>query len=342
MNMTESQVFEALGFGPESDGGNTPEAAVPANQEPSGGVYSDDAPSGESGKEQNIARSAPDGNETAAAAEGDGNRDKENWTPAPGGAGGRQHEGKPAEGEDQRLTPEQRRENAARRRRAETQAAISRALEEEREKHRAELDAFFRAAGLKNTITGAPITSMDEFKVWKQAYDTAKLQKDLKDGKLTPEGLEQAISDSPSMQKMKQLLERDEAARREAGEAAARAKIEAELQEIHKLDPSVSTAEDLLNMPEAREFYEYVRKGNSFLDAFYLASRERLTAAAAEAAKQQAMNAVRSKDHLHPAGTSRGAGASSVPAEEMELFKLLNPEATDSEIQAYYNRSQSK
>lgn len=246
------------------------------------------------------------------------------------------------EGEDQELAPEQRKENAARRRRAETQAAIDRALEAEREKHRAELDGFFQAAALKNTITGAPITSMDGFRAWKQAFDAAKLQNELKDGRLTPEGLEQAISSSPSMQKMKELLERDEAARRESDAAAARMKIDAELQEIHKLDPSISTTEDLLNMPSAKEFCEYVRKGNSFLDAFYLANRERLTAAAAEAARQQAMNAARSKDHLHPAGTSRGAGAESVPAEELELFKLLNPEATEAEIRAYYNRSRPK
>lgn len=138
------------------------------------------------------------------------------------------------------------------------------------------------------------------------------------------------------------LAREREKVRRERDEAAAKETIEAELREIHRLDPSVSTAEDLLKMPSAREFYEYVRRGNTFLDAFYLANRSRLTAAAAETARQQAMNASRSKDHLHPAGFSRGAGADSVPAEEMRYFKLLNPNASEAEIQKYYNRSRSR
>lgn len=311
--MKESQVFEALGLMPGGDSGNTPEIAAPdervaeqAGEDTKAQVPADPAPE--------IARSNGESEETPG-------RDPET----------------PSDGEKRA-----RADAAARRRRQETQAAIDRALEAEREKHRSELDAFFQAAGLKNTITGAPITNMDEFHAWKRAFDTAKLQNDLRDGKLTPEGLEQAISSSPSMRRMKQLLERDEQARRESGMAAAQAKIDAELREIHALDPSIRTAEDLLNMPAAKEFYEYVRRGNTFLDAFYLANRERLTQAAAEAAKQQAMNAARSKDHLHPAGASRGAGASSVPSEELELFRLLNPNATEAEIQSYYNKTKSR
>lgn len=154
--------------------------------------------------------------------------------------------------------------------------------------------------------------------------------------------LERAISESPTVRRMQEILRREEEARRERDMAAAQAKIDAELREIHRLDPSITTTEDLLNMPAAKEFYEYVRRGNTFLDAFYLANRQRLTEQAAQAARQQTLNAARSKDHLHPAGTSRGEGAATVPAEELKLFKLLNPQATEAEIQTYYNRSQSK
>lgn len=143
------------------------------------------------------------------------------------------------------------------------------------------------------------------------------------------------------MQKVKELLEREEKARRESEAEAQRAQIEAELKEIHRLDPSINTTEDLLKMPAAKEFYAYVRRGNTLVDAFYLANRERLAAAAAETARQQTMSASRSKDHLQSSGASRGAGADSVPAEEMQLFKLLNPTATEVEIQKYYNRSRA-
>ena len=238
---------------------------------------------------------------------------------------------------------EQRKEHAAQRRRQEQQDAINQAvndaLAKEKERSKAEWAAFFEKANLKNTLTGKPITTLDEFNTWAADFETAKLERDLKAGKLTPEGLEKAISNAPAMQRMREIIERDEAAKRESDEAAAKAKIDAELQEIHKLDPSINETADLLKMPNAKEFYEYVRKGNSFIDAYYLANRERLAAATAEAAKQQTMNAARSKDHLQPTGATRGTGASSVPADEMEMFKLLNPNATEAEIQAYYNKS---
>lgn len=198
---------------------------------------------------------------------------------------------------------------------------------------------FFEKAKLKNTLTGQPITSMDDFNAWKRDFGAAKLQKDLKDGTLTPETLDKVISESPSMQRIKQLLERNEQARQESENAAAQAKIDAELQEINKLDSSIRTIKDLLTMPEAKEFYEYVRRGNTFIDAFHLINRKRQTA---ETGKQQPIGAVREKSHLRTAGTSRGAGAAAIPAEEMKLFKLLNPQATEAEIQAYYNKSKQK
>ena len=35
-------------------------------------------------------------------------------------------------------------------------------------------------------------------------------------------------------------------------------------------------------------------------------------------------------------------GAAAVPADEMALFRLINPGATDAEIQAYYNKQKNR
>lgn len=114
--------------------------------------------------------------------------------------------------------------------------------------------------------------------------------------------------------------------------------MDAELAEIHKLDPAINTVEDLLSMPDAKAFYDLVRKGNSFLDAYRLANFDRLQAARAEAARQQAMNNARGKDHLTGTGTPQGTGAATVPPDEMQAFKLFNPTATEAEITAWYNK----
>lgn len=205
-----------------------------------------------------------------------------------------------APGKKQPMTEEQRKEAAAQRRRAETQAAIDKAVEEavkaEKDRSKAEMDAFFAAAALKNTITGKPITNMEEFNAWKQAFEAAKLQKDLKAGRLTPEALQKVIEQTPAMQQVQQMVQRQDEQQRQQAQEAAQVRVDQEIAEIHKLDPSISSVKDLLTMPKAKEFYALVKKGNSFLDAFRLANFETLAAKRADAARQQAMNNARSKE----------------------------------------------
>lgn len=328
-DFSEQQVFEALGLGgkeqetaapaPETDPTANPETDPTANQE------TDPAPETD---RENGPEAEPESGESGQEGEDGG-------APEGGSAGG-----KPP------LTEEQRRENAAQRRRAETQAAIDRAVEEavqaERDRARAEMDAFFASAALKNTITGKPITTMEEFGEWKQAFDASQLQKDLKAGRLTPEALQRVIEQTPSMQQVRQLAQRQDEQQRQQAQAAAQARVEREMEEIHRLDPSINEVKDLLNMPKAREFYDLVKKGNTFLDAFRLANFEALAARQAEAARQQAMNNARSKDHLTATSSQRGAGAAPVPADEMAMFRLLNPSATDAEIQSYYSKQKNR
>ena len=156
------------------------------------------------------------------------------------------------------------------------------------------------------------------------------------------------------MRAAQELIEHQER-ERAAAEAAERekafqAKVDAELAEIHKLDDSVSTLGDLLAMPNGQEFYALVQRGYSFYDAYCCVNRDRLyqkvrqseQLRAAEAARQQAAANARGKDHLNASPLARGAGADSVPKDEMALFKLLNPGASEAEIQAYYNKSKQK
>lgn len=330
---TEQQVYEALGLGEKEQ---EPAAPAPGAQEPepqaepTTGGAKEQEPAAPASQEEPPAQEEPEGTPPAQEPEG-------------GGAAEEPAQQQPDKAHGQQLTEEQRKENAARRRREETQAAIDKAVQDavkaEQDRSKAEMDAFFAAAALKNTLTGKPITNMEEFNEWKQAFDAAKLQRDLKAGKLTPEGLQKVIEQTPAIKQVQQIAQKQEEAARQQSEAAAKARVDAEIAEIHKLDPTISEVKDLLKMPTAKEFYAMVKKGNSFLDAFRLANYDRLTTAAAEAAKQQAMNNARSKDHLTGTGPQRGQGSSPVPPDEMAMFRLINPGATDAEIQAYYNKN---
>lgn len=207
----------------------------------------------------------------------------------------------PQQGE---MSLEQRRENAARRRRAETRAAIQEAVEQERTHARRDVEQVLHDAGLKNPADGTPVTNLEQYRAFKKAQ-------------------QQAQSAAPQAR----------------ANPAMEARVEAELAQIRQLDPNIRTVGDLLTMPRAREFYQLVKRGNNFVDAYKLAHYDQLTQRAAAAARQQAQNLARSKGHLI-AAAQRGKGAATVPAPEMDLFRAFNPQASEAAIQAYYNKYQ--
>ena len=327
----ESDLYAAFGL-EQPAGENDP---APAEPGPAAQTQTTEPQAG-SGEQQTAQAQEQDPSQDQGDGEGqggaDGAGDVSGAAPAEGGQAGA-----PAQ-----QTKEQRAENAARRRREEQQAAIDaavkKAVEDERARTKGQMETFFAKAGMKNTVTGKPITTLEEFDAWQADYEAARLQKDLKAGKLTPEALRSAVEQTPAIQTLKKQQEQQAAEEEQRRQAEAKARVDAELAEIHKMDPTINTVEDLLSMPSAKAFYDLVRKGNSFLDAFRLANFDRLQTARAEAARQQAMNNARGKDHLTGTGTPQGTGAATVPADEMRAFKLFNPTATEAEITAWYNK----
>ena len=320
MEITENGLYEAFGLQPPAQ-----EPAAPA---------ADPAPAheGDGAKTQ----------EPAAPAAGDGGAEGPAAAPEEGADGPGSGAGADTGGDGKTAQTEQeRRENAARRRRAEQQAAIDaavqRAVNAERERSKARMDAFFADAQLKNTITGELITNQEQYDAWREAYAAERLRRELAEGKLSPESLNKAIADSPAVKKAMELVEREAqtAARRQ--EEAAQEKIRADLQEIQKHDPTIREVKDFLKMPNFPQFKALVDRGYTYADAYWLVNRADMEAAAAKAAREQALNNARSKEHLTPTA-QRGAGAASVPAEEMKLYRLLMPNATEAEIQAHYNK----
>ena len=323
MEITESQIYE--GFGLEQPQQEQPEQE---STMPAAGV---EQPTQEPGAQ---AQEEVQQVETSPTGETETEREPEQA----------EHQEEDSQGE---MSLEQRRENAARRRRAETQAAINAAVEEERRKNEQAMAEFFQSARLKNPVTGEPIQNMEQYNAWRRDFDRAELEKALKDGKLTQETLNNAIGQNPLVQQAAQLVQKAREQEEQQQRAAMEAQVERELEQIRQWNPDINTVDDLMQMPNAQEFYQLVKRGNSFVDAYRLANYDQITQMAVDAARQQAaaagrqqaQNLARSKDHLR-SGTQQGAGAATVPRGEMELFRAFNPQASEADIQAYYNRYQ--
>lgn len=247
----------------------------------------------------------------------------------------------PAPGKEP-MSADERHANAARRRAQEQQAAIDAAVQQaltaERERSKAEINDVFRRAKLKNTVDGTDIQSLEDFNNWEKQFEDAKLKQNLRAGKLDIDDIAAVVDRHPVIAAAKEAQAREEEARTIRQNEEAQAQMQREIDEIGRYDPNIKTIADLPKAPYAKEFYGYVQKGLTFIEAFKLCNADKISTAAAEAARNSALSNARGKGHLTPPGYARGAGAVSVPADEMAMFKLMNPNASADEIQAYYNK----
>lgn len=322
---TQAKIFEAFGFREEAEraaqneakqsdeGGNTQEVAEPAQAEAktvaeaSEGIRSEDQKDG------------AEGAQSAAASGGQG-------------------------GEAQPQSEQERRENAARRRRQEQQAAVEQAVAQARQDMQVQQEAawqqFFETAGFVNSVTNQPIRTKEEYDAWQADFAQQQLQEQLKNGELTQEVLQQVISQNPIVQQAQRLVEKNAQTQQQEQEQQERQRIAEEIAQIGKLNPEIQSVEDLARMPQAEfdAFKGYVDKGYTFLDSYRLSHFDQLANARAEAARNAAMNNARGKDHLTAIQNTGGAGALSVPAKEMALYRKLNPRASEAEIQKHWNK----
>ena len=287
------------------------------------------------GKEQEPAEPAEDPNE---AAESGTEAAEEPETETPAEPEETQEPEQPEEPKDEGQSAEERREHAARRRQAEMQeaiqSAVQQALQQRDQEYADQQNLFFQQAGLVNPFTKEPITNMDEFRAWREEQDNQKLQRELSSGKLTKETLDALIEQHPAVQAARQAQLEREQQQQAQQEEAFRQSVEQQLIEIRKVDPSITNISDLMNRPYSAAFYEAVKRGNNFADAFYLATRGQEQAQIAEAARQSAMNNLNGKNHLKPTSFGGKAGAT-VTADERQMYKLFNPDASDEAIQKY-------
>lgn len=90
----------------------------------------------------------------------------------------------------------------------------------------------------------------------------------------------------------------------------------ARLDEIRRLDPSVTGWGDIAAADTDRAYYRLVfEKGLDEVSAYKAVFFDRLLKGRAEAARQQALNEARSKTHLAPVGGGEGRGAEMTAAE---------------------------
>lgn len=242
----------------------------------------------------------------------------------------------------QEQTPEQNAQFAAARRKAEAERdrAVAQARQEAEEEAQRTINQFLTSTGLIDPYTQKPITTRAEYDAYRARYDAEQKAAMMQKTGMSAEDMQRFISGLPEVREAREAQEAAKAAERQAREQTARAKVEEQLREIQSIDPAIKTLGDLARLDTYPRLYDMVQRGYSISDAYRLANYDQLTARAAAAGKQAAINA-QGKQHLNATRT-RGAETASVPAGTMELYRFLNPGATEAEIQRHYNRVHRK
>ena len=171
-----------------------------------------------------------------------------------------------------------------------------------------DLDRAAAEMGLRDPVTGEPVRNQAELDRWLEQQEHRSDQR-----------------------------ERSRRARAEE----RRAMVDRQLAEIARLDPTVRGLGDLTRSEQYETIYALVKRGNSLVDAYKLANFDRLTRRAAESARQRVLNELEGKRHL-AATQQRGEGASPVPPEVAEQYRLINPGITEAEMRRHYNRGRRK
>lgn len=186
----------------------------------------------------------------------------------------------------------------------------------------------------KNPITGQPIKSAQDYFDALAAQEQLANQQTLKNAGLDPQLIEKAVNNSPAIKAANLVIA-------EQRIKEVKANLDKQIEEIGKIDPDIKSAEDIEKSERYPEVLKYVKENRlSVVDAYKLVYAEKLTSKKTAAVKQQAINNVKSQQHLKP--TEGGTGANElveIPQAELAQWRKFFYGKTDAELRKLYNDS---
>lgn len=183
--------------------------------------------------------------------------------------------------------------------------------------------------GTTHPITGAPVTNVFEYFDALESQERIRREQELKEKGIDPSYIDRAIASNPTVLQAQRVLQ-------EQQEAVATNEVLRDLAEIGKYDQSIKSMDDLAALPNFPEILDRVKRGANLVDAYKMVNFDTFMQHTNEAARQQAINQMRGKDHL----TSNTKGVATenddveVPAEIMKSWKAEGK--TEKQIRELY------
>lgn len=205
---------------------------------------------------------------------------------------------------------------------------------------------FRKVVGKMNPYRGTVISTPEEYEAYKTDHANAKqqsLMQRIQQGTATADELQtyvqsivkQQLQTSPEIQRAQMAAQKAEQAERLARIESGKNRLQADIDALNKEYPScgIKSAEDI----KEPAIVNYMRRGLSVSEAYYLTHRAELAKKQQEAAKQAVINQANSKNHLK---TTKGGASDdiSVPDDVKEQYKKFFPDWTDKQIAQDYKK----
>ena len=217
-------------------------------------------------------------------------------------------------------------------------AAIRRRAEEDaRRRYEGEMNAMNQqiaamCQGITHPVTGQPITNMREYVDALSAQQRIAREHELEEKGIDPSMIDRMIESNPVVMQAKQVIEKSKM-------TEAEMMIQRDVEEVSKIDPNIKGLNDLLSQPNFPQIVNLVaNNGLSLADAYKMANFDNFMQNTNNAARQQAINQMRGKDHLasQPNGVATANDDVEVPAEIMARFKAEGK--TEKQIRELYKK----
>lgn len=215
-------------------------------------------------------------------------------------------------------------------------AAIRRRAEEDaRNKYQSEMNALNQRVaamcqGVTHPLTGQPITNVNDYMDALQIQQRQANEQELQEKGVDPQIIDRMIAQNPVVMQAQQVIEQNKM-------VAAENALQRDLAEITKFDPNIKGINDLAALPNFSEMLDRVSHGMSLVDAYKIVNYGKST----DAARQQAINQMRGKDHLATqSGVEQDEEYVEVPAEIMSRWKSEGK--TEKQIRELYKTVKSK
>ena len=183
--------------------------------------------------------------------------------------------------------------------------------------------------GVTHPVTGKPVTNVIEYFDALENQERIQRERELQEKGIDPSFIDRAIATNPMVQTANRIIQ-------EQQQAAANNALQNDIAKVMEIDPNIKSFEDLAELPNFPEIARQVERGLSLVEAYKMVNFDNYMQHQNEAARQQAINQMRGKQHLatQPKGVSTANDDVEVPAEIMKSWKESGK--SEKEIRSLY------